>query len=236
MVDTAVVLAGGRGTRLHPFTVTFPKPLVPVGNKPILERLLLQLADAEITRVVLSLGYLSTLIRSYLDNNVGLQQRMSIEFVEEPYPLGTAGALGLIENLREPFLVLNGDLLTDIDFQTIARTHEESGAALTIGRVIRTEKIDFGVLDLGPDRSLLRYREKPQHSYSVSMGIYVYSPPVLNQIGRNEQLDFPQLVQRLLDGGEKVSTYLHEGLWLDIGRPDDYARAQELVGNDIETE
>lgn len=226
---TAVVLAGGKGTRLRPFTVTFPKPLVPVGDKPILERLLLQLADAGVTRVVLSLGHLSSLIRSYIDHHQALNDRLAISYVEEDTPLGTAGAIRLVQDLDESFFVMNGDLLTDIDFGRLLADHKRADAALTVGRVERSEKIDFGVLELDETGSLKGYKEKPAYSYSVSMGVYVYEPRVVSYIEKEERLDFPELVIRLLSNNEKVHTYLHTGLWLDIGRPDDYAKAQEWV-------
>jgi NDP-sugar pyrophosphorylase family protein len=224
----AVILAGGRGTRLRPFTVTFPKPLVPLGDRPILDRLLMQLADAGVARVVLSLGHLSSLIRAYVSQQEHLCSRLNIEFIEEDRPLGTAGAVGMLE-FDSSFFVMNGDLLTDVDFADLYRSHRESGAILTVARTVRRERIDFGVLDLDENGWLRGYREKPEYTYSVSMGVYLYEPQVLGYIERGERLDFPDLVLRLLADGKAVATYVHPGLWLDIGRPDDYARAQELV-------
>jgi NDP-sugar pyrophosphorylase family protein len=227
----AVILAGGKGTRLRPFTVTFPKPLVPLGDRPILDRLLCQLADAGVIDVTLSLGYLSGLIRSYIDQHNGIGDRLSIKCVEEKFPLGTAGSLRIIPGLDRTFLAMNGDLLTDVNFCRLVETHLKSGAAVTISRFVRKQKIDFGVLEIDEEGYVIGYREKPEHIYSVSMGVYVYEPHVLNYINQDEYLDFPDLIMRLLDKGEKVETYLHEGLWLDIGRPDDYGKAQEHVAN-----
>jgi NDP-sugar pyrophosphorylase family protein len=225
----AVVLAGGKGTRLRPFTVTFPKPLVPLGSRPILHRLLDQLAEAGIVNITLALGHLSSLIRSYLNEHDKFDGKLSIKYVEERKPLGTAGALKLIPNLNGTFLVMNGDLLTDVDFLALVHAHLASGAAVTISRFIRKHKIDLGVLEVDEKGYITTYSEKPEHTYSVSMGVYVYEPHVLNYITPDEYLDFPDLILRLLDRGEKVGTYLHRGLWLDIGRPDDYAKAQEIV-------
>lgn len=224
----AVVLAGGKGTRLRPFTVTFPKPLVPIGDEPILERLLRQLSSFGVSRVTLTLGHLSSLIRAYINEHDAFGG-MSIGFVEEHSPLGTAGSVKLVPGLDKTFLVMNGDLLTDLDFRALVAAHVDSGAALTISRYVRTQRTEFGVLELDEDGFITGYSEKPEFTYSVSMGIYVYEPRVLEHIGLNEHLDFPDLVMRLRRAGERVATYLHEGLWLDIGRPDDYARAQEIV-------
>jgi NDP-sugar pyrophosphorylase family protein len=225
----AVILAGGKGTRLRPFTVTFPKPLVPLGDRPILDRLLRQLAHSGVRKVTLSLGHLSSLIRAYISQHDGFGGEFQISFVDEKCPLGTAGSLKLVSGLDQTFLVINGDLLTDIDFGRVVETHQRSGAAVTISRYIRTEKTDFGVLELDKDGFITGYSEKPEYTYSVSMGVYVYEPRVLNYMQYNEYLDFPTLILRLLDNGEHVGSYLHTGLWLDIGRPDDYAKAQDIV-------
>lgn len=225
----AVVLAGGKGTRLRPFTVTFPKPLVPLGDRPILDHLLHQLADAGISEVILSLGHLSSLIRTYVGAHEDLTSRLDISFVEESAPLGTAGSLKLVEGLEGTFLALNGDLLTDIDFGRLVAAHKGSGAAVTIGRYVRTHEIDFGVLDVDDEGFVRGYVEKPRNTYSVSMGVYVYEPRVLDHIREDEYLDFPTLVGRLLDDGESVYSYHHDGYWLDIGRPEDYAKAQAHV-------
>jgi NDP-sugar pyrophosphorylase family protein len=224
----AVILAGGKGTRLRPFTVTFPKPLVPIGDKPILERLLGQLSESGVCRVTLAIGHLSSLIRAYIGQRDSFE-RLTIDFVEESKPLGTAGSVKLVPDLDGTFLVMNGDLLADVDFRKLVEAHRESGAALTISRYVRSQKTEFGVLDLDDQGFITGYTEKPEFTYSVSMGIYVYEPRVLDHIGRNEHLDFPDLVLRLKREGEKVATYLHTGLWLDIGRPEDYARAQEIA-------
>lgn len=225
----AVVLAGGRGTRLLPYTLTFPKPLVPLGDMPILEILLRRLHRSGIRRVTLAVGHLSALIRAFIaQHSSGTLAELEIDFVEETEARGTAGALSLVPGLDETFLVMNGDLLTNLDFKALLAHHYASGAALTIAGYTKRVQIDLGVMDLSPEGALLGYREKPVREYPVSMGIYVYEPGVLDLIPRQGYLDFPDLVHRLLERGELVVAYPFQGLWLDIGRPEDYAEAQRL--------
>lgn len=224
----AVILAGGKGTRLHPFTVSFPKPLVPLGDTPVLEVLLRRLVGSGITDITLTLGHLADLIKAYFAHRQHLTASMTLRYVEEVEPTGTAGSLCMIPELDDTFLVLNGDLLTDLDFHALVAYHRAQGAALTIATQSRAVQIDLGVLELTPSGHITNYLEKPETSYYVSMGIYVYEPHVLRYINGGEYLDFPDLVLRLLDAGEKVCAHVTNCLWLDIGRPDDYARAQEL--------
>lgn len=224
----AVILAGGKGTRLHPFTVNFPKPLVPLGDTPILEVLLRRLVRSGITDITLTLGHLAELIKAYFAHRQHLTDTMTLRYVEEAEPTGTAGSLCMIPDLDDTFLVLNGDLLTDLDFHALVAYHREEGAALTIATHTRTVQIDLGVLEFAPSGRITKYLEKPETTYHVSMGIYVYEPRVLGYIQEGQYLDFPTLVLRLLDAGEKVIAYVTDCLWLDVGRPADYARAQEL--------
>jgi NDP-sugar pyrophosphorylase family protein len=224
----AVILAGGKGTRLQPFTVTFPKPLMPLGDNPILEILLFQLADAGFRHVTLSLGHLSSLIRAFISQHNELNEKLHIDFVEESSPTGTAGSLSSIRGLGDTFIVMNGDLLTDICFLDLIAHHVRSGAALTIGSYLREQKTDFGILETNQDGMLVDYVEKPEHVFLVSMGIYVYQSNALKYIMPMAYLDFPDLVKTMLRNGERIASYNHRGVWLDIGRPDDYARAQEL--------
>jgi NDP-sugar pyrophosphorylase family protein len=224
----AVILAGGKGTRLKPFTVNFPKPLMPLGDMPVIEVLMRRLANSGITDVTLTLGHLAELIRAYFSQRHALTAGMNIRYVQEEEPTGTAGSLALVEGLDDTFLVMNGDLLTNLDFHALVRHHREQGAMLTIATHTRRVKIDLGVLEFGSDFGITRYLEKPETTYSVSMGIYVYEPAVLKHIRPGEHLDFPDLVLRLLAAGERVCAFPSDDLWLDIGRPDDYARAQEL--------
>jgi NDP-mannose synthase len=225
----AVILAGGRGTRLRPFTASFPKPLVPLGDRPVVELLIRNLVDAGISDITLTLGHLAELVQAYFQHRRRLPDGLNLQYVVEDEPTGTAGSLSLVPGLDETFLVMNGDLLTDLDFNELVAFHRAQGAALTIATQRRHVKIDLGVLEFNAEAALTNYIEKPEHSYHVSMGVYVYEPEVLRYIKPGEYLDFPDLVLRLLGSGQRVSAYLTDCLWLDIGRPDDYARAQQLV-------
>ena len=225
----AVILAGGRGTRLRPFTASFPKPLVPVGDTPVVELLIGSLLRHGIHDVTLSLGYLAELVQAYFQNRQRLLTKLNLSYVVEEEPSGTAGSLALVDGLDDTFLVLNGDLLTDLDFNELISFHREKGAALTIATQRRNVKIDFGVLEFDPAARITNYIEKPQHFYDVSMGVYVYEPSVLRCIVPGQYLDFPDLVLRLLANQQRVCAYVTDCLWLDIGRPDDYERAQAML-------
>lgn len=224
----AVILAGGRGVRLHPFTVNFPKPLVPLGDTPVVEVLLERLLSAGVCDVTMTLGHLADLMRAYFSQRTSISGRLNLQFVQENEPTGTAGSLRAVPGLDRTFLVMNGDLLTDLDLDELVCHHRREGAALTIASHRRRMKVDLGVLELGDGDRITGYREKPELFYEVSMGIYVFEPHVLEFIEPDRYLDFPDLVLSLIAAGLKVSAYRTNCLWLDIGRPDDYARAQEL--------
>jgi NDP-sugar pyrophosphorylase family protein len=224
----AVILAGGRGVRLRPFTVNFPKPLVPLGEKPVIEVLMQRLVSYGITDITITLGHLAELVKAYFHHSHALVDRIKLRYVEEEEPTGTAGSLAFIRGLKETFLVMNGDLLTDLNFEDLVAFHRRRGAVLTIATHKRHVKIDLGVLEFDDDLCLTGYMEKPETTYHASMGIYVYEPSVLRFIKRGEFLDFPDLVLKLLAADEKVCAFPTDCMWLDIGRPDDYAKAQEL--------
>jgi len=224
----AIILAGGKGVRLHPFTINFPKPLVPLGDTPVIEVLMRRLLHAGITDITLTLGHLAELMKAYFQHRKQLVEQLRLRFVEEEEPTGTAGSLSLISGLKDTFLVMNGDLLTDLDFGALVNFHRQQNAMLTIATHKRSVKIDLGVLDFDKEHRVIAYREKPEHHFHVSMGIYVYEPLVLREIPRGRHLDFPELVLKLIANGQRVCAYPAECQWLDIGRPDDYARAQEL--------
>lgn len=224
----AIILAGGKGTRLHPFTVNFPKPLVPLGDVPVVEVLIRQLIRAGITRVTMTLGHLSALMKAYFQQRQELTELIDLRFVEEDTPTGTAGSVALVPDLNETFLVMNGDLLTDLDFHALVDFHRKESATLTVASHVRRVKVDLGVLELDASHRITNYIEKPEHTYHVSMGIYVYEPAVLKYISKGEYLDLPNLVLKLMTQGEKVCAFPSDCLWLDIGRPDDYARAQDI--------
>jgi NDP-sugar pyrophosphorylase family protein len=223
----AVILAGGKGSRLSPYTTVLPKPLLPVGDRAILDVVVRQLRGHGFTDLTLAVGYLAHLIQAVLGN--GTRHGVSIEYHEERQPLGTAGALGTVENLDETFLAMNGDVLTALDYARLYRLHCEAGNLMTIATHRRVVSTDYGVIHedgmLGETRRVTGYEEKPEIPYTVSMGVYVFEPAVLNYIEPAVYLDLPDLVLRLLDEGEQVAHYLYDGYWLDIGRHDDYEKA-----------
>lgn len=221
----AVLLAGGRGTRLRPYTTVFPKPLVPVGDYPVLEIVVRQLARQGFDRVTVSTGHLAQLIEAYFGN--GSKWGVAIDYVREERPLSTAGCLGLIEPPDEPFLVMNGDVLATLDYAAFLRGHAADVAEATVAVTERESQIDFGVAEIGPDGCLAGWTEKPCYTFAVSMGIYALSPAVLKLIGTDEELGMPDLLLRVRDGGGRVRCHRSDAYWMDIGRVDDYARAQD---------
>jgi len=225
-VTKAVVLAGGRGTRLAPFTSVLPKPLMPVGERAILELVVDQLKACGFTDVVFCVGYLSHLIRAVFENRAN--GGVTISYVQEKDALGTAGPLRLVEDLDDTFLVMNGDVLTDLDYGDLIRYHREHGNVLTVATHERSIKIDYGVLHLGNERTeadIVGYEEKPELRSTVSMGIYVLEPSVLEHVPDGRPFDFPDLVQELLRRGAPLGAYRFDGLWFDIGRREDYEQA-----------
>ncbi len=220
----AVVLAGGKGTRLSPYTTVLPKPLMPIGEMPILEVVLRQLKSFGFERVTLAVNHLAQLIQTFFGD--GSQLGLDISYCLEDEPLGTAGSLSLVENLTDTFLVTNGDLLTTIDYSALVRNHIDSGAAATIAAYPRTVEIDFGVLDVDSKGNLLDYREKPAFEYLVSMGVNVFDRSVIEFIRPAQYLDMPTLIMKLKSDDKLVQTYRSDCKWLDIGRPDDYEMAE----------
>ncbi|MFF4173103.1 NDP-sugar synthase [Streptomyces sp. NPDC001744] len=220
----AVILAGGKGVRLRPYTTALPKPLVPIGDQhAILEIVLRQLSRSGFTRCTLAIGHLGGIIRAYVGD--GSQWGMSVDYATEENPLGTMGPLlNLRERLPEHFLVMNGDVLTDLDYADVLRRHEGSGAPLTIATYAREVRIDFGVLTTDDDR-VVAFTEKPSIDYRVSMGVYGVSRETLDAYTPGLPLGFDELVLDLLAAGTPPHAYDFDGYWLDIGRPDDYDRA-----------
>lgn len=221
----AVVLAGGKGTRLAPYTKILPKPLMPIGDMPILEVILRQMKTAGIGKVILTVGHLSELLRAFFQE--GHQWGLQIEYSYEKSPLGTAGPLALINDLDDAFLVSNGDVLTTMHFRDLINFHKENQATATIAVHHRKVKIDLGVIQWDGSPKINGYIEKPSYDYCVSMGIYVFEPRILEYIPRGQYLDFPDLVLKLIAAGEKVIGYEYEGYWQDLGRPDDYETATQ---------
>lgn len=226
----AIILAGGKGTRLEPYTTVFPKPLVPIGDKPILDIIIRQLAYYGFNDIVLTVGHLSELIQAYFKDSVKDLPKIKLTYVKESKPTGTAGSLSSVHGLNDTFLVMNGDLLTTLDYNKLVTYHREKGCLLTIGMHRKHVKIDLGVMETDRDNMLISYSEKPEKVYNVSMGVYVYEPEVLRYIEPDTYLDFPHLVQRLLDKGKAVATYQCDDFWLDIGNRNDLAKAQIEFG------
>ena len=221
----AIILAGGKGRRLLPYTTVLPKPLMPIGDYPILEVILRQLKTCGFKKVTLCTGYLSELIREYLDSNHAFG--LDIRYTYEENPLGTIGPLRLIEDLDDTFLVMNGDILTDLNYRTLINAHVQHGALATIATYQRDVNIDFGVLEKDPDNKIVAFREKPTYHFEVSMGIYVFSKKILDYVPANTPFGFDQLMYILTERNEAVYSFPHTGYWLDIGRPDDFIRAIE---------
>jgi len=224
----AVILAGGKGRRLEPYTTILPKPLMPIGDVPILEVVMRQLSKYGFKEITLAVGHLAELLMAYFSD--GSKYGIKIKYSKEENALGTAGPLKKISNLKDTFLVMNGDILTLLDYSKLVAFHQEKGAIATIAMHKRSVKVDFGVMKVDEDNRVIGYDEKPTLGYLVSMGIYVFESKVLDYIEPGEKLDFPDLVKRLLRRGEKVQGYPSEDYWLDIGRPDDYEKANEDIG------
>jgi NDP-sugar pyrophosphorylase family protein len=223
----AVILAGGKGTRLFPYTEDTPKPLVTVGDRPIIEILLRQLRRGGARRAHIAVGHLAHQIQELLGDG----SRLGIEIVYsiEDKPLSTVGPLKLIKDLPQDFLVANGDILTDIDPATLYEHHRKTGAKVTVATYRRFDRIDYGVLDVSPEGWVTDFREKPRYDFTVSMGVYVFSRSVLDHVPAGVKFGFDDLMLKLLEEGEPISSFIHSGYWMDIGRPDDYAAANRDV-------
>ena len=219
----AIVLAGGKGTRLAPYTKVLPKPLIPIGDMPILEIMIRQMKRAGVEEVILTIGHLASLLRAFFQD--GEQFGVKISYSYEDQPLGTAGPLSLVEGLDGTFLVTNGDVLTTLKLNDLVAAHRQSGAIASIATHTRQVKIDLGVVQFNDSAEIVGYIEKPTYDYCVSMGIYVFEPRVLSYIPHNRYLDFPDLILRLIAAGERVFGYAYDGYWLDLGRPSDYEQA-----------
>lgn len=222
----AVILAGGKGTRLRPYSVSLPKPLVPVGNYPILEIVIRQLKRYGFDEITISTGHMAELLEAYFGS--GTKWGVNIEYVREARPLNTAGPLKLLENLDENVLVMNGDILTDMDFAALYEYHCRQQGIATLGVYRREVQIDLGVLEVDGEDRLVNYVEKPVHSFWVSMGVNVVNRRIRDYIGDGESIGLPELMMRLKAAGEDLICYRAACHWLDIGRPEDYERAQEI--------
>lgn len=220
-----MILAGGKGTRLHPYTVVLPKPLMPVGEYPVLEVVVRQLASHGFGHLTLAVNHQAELIKAFFGN--GSKWDVKIDYSLEDRPLGTMGPLRLIKDLPEHFLVMNGDILTDLDYSTFFSEHVTDQGLFTISSHHREQRIDYGTLEINEDGSLRAFCEKPITSYHVSMGVYMASREIVNYVPESQHYGFDQLMLALLKAGKTVRVRSFGGYWLDIGRPDDYAQAIE---------
>jgi len=223
MAMKALILAGGMGRRLAPYTTILPKPLMPIGDAPILEVIIRQLKRAGFDDITIAVGHLAQLLMAYFGD--GSKWDVKICYSHEEQPLGTAGPIGLVSGLSEPFLVMNGDLLTTLDYRALWSFHRSCGTIATLATFRRDIKIDLGVIETDEQDRVQGYIEKPTYHYTVSTGIYVFEPQVLRYIPNRQRKDLPELVLELMAAGEEVAAYPFDGIWLDIGRLDDYERA-----------
>jgi NDP-sugar pyrophosphorylase family protein len=225
MSNRAVVLAGGKGTRLRPYTVVLPKPLMPLGDYPILEVIVRQLAGEGFDHITIAVNHQAHLIKTFFGD--GEAWNVRIDYSVESQPLSTIAPLCLIEDLPDTFLLMNGDVLTDLRFRDLQRTHDQAGCVFTIAASRRTQTIDYGVLHVNEARVLTGFEEKPAMQYLVSMGVYVVDKSVLSLVPPGQPFGFDDLMHALIARGERVNVRPHDGYWLDLGRPDDYAQAVE---------
>ena len=226
MSKRAVILAGGRGVRLRPYTLTLPKPMMPLGDVPILEIIIQQLAAQGFTRLTLAVNHQAEVIQQYFDN--GDRWGVEIDYSLEQQPLGTLGPVLQIQDLPDDFLVMNADVLTDFSFADCWEQHMEQGAALTVGICEREYQRDYGVVMLDEDERMVAFEEKPVRKEWISMGIYMVSKSVLEGCVRGERMGFDALFRKLIDLGTPPDVYIHEGYWLDIGSPADYLEAVKV--------
>lgn len=221
----AVILAGGKGQRLYPYTMILPKPLVPLCDMPIIEVVIRQLAAYGFKRITIAVGYHAELIMAVITD--GEKWGLKIDYSLENQPLGTVGPLKQIKNLNEPFLVMNGDLLTDIHYEDIMAYHKKQGCIATVATCKRHVQISLGVLKYNQNNRIHTFQEKPEFDYDVSMGVYIFDPRILDYIPDNEHFGFDDLMKKLLDSNEEIAAFPFNGHWLDMGTPEDLANANE---------
>jgi NDP-sugar pyrophosphorylase family protein len=228
----ALVMAGGKGTRLLPYSALLPKPLMPVGDMPILELLLRRLKEAGVDEAILAVNHLRHLIEAFFGD--GSRLGLKITYSVEDHPLGTAGPIGLVlDQLGDNFLLTNGDLLTNLDLGRMIRAHETHQAAATIGSYSRDIRSEFGLLEVDDEMMMVGYLEKPTYTQLISMGVYVLrTEDIRPNVVAGQYLDMPDLVRLLAANGKRVYCHKEDCFWLDIGRPEDFALAQEMFEKD----
>lgn len=225
MSKRAVLLAGGTGTRLRPYTVVLPKPLMPIGDYPILEVIVRQLVWHGFTHITLAVNHQANIIKAFFGD--GSKWGVHLDYSLETKPMSTIAPLSLIPDLPDNFLLMNGDVLTDLDLTSFLQRHLTAGRLFTIAAARRLQLIDYGVLHIDSTHRLTGFREKPRTEYLVSMGVYAVNRAVLDFVPPDCKYGFDDLMHNLLGRGESVTVEPYEGYWLDIGRPDDYMRAIE---------
>jgi NDP-sugar pyrophosphorylase family protein len=222
-----VILCGGRGTRLKPYTISIPKPLVPFQNKPILIDILQKIKkNIKANQFTISTGYLSSLIISYLESEKK-SLKLNFNYLEEKIPLGTAGSLSLIRG-NDDVLLVNGDTLTDLSYKRFIKTFEKDKPGILIASHEKNYIIDFGILKSDNKNNLIEYNEKPKISHRMSMGIYLIRNDVIKLVPKNKRFDIPNLINKCLSKNIEVKLYSHKGYWYDLGRPEDFDKANSL--------
>jgi NDP-sugar pyrophosphorylase family protein len=227
MGKRAIILAGGKGTRLKPYTISLPKPLVPIGDVPILEIIIRQLKKAGFNHVTLTVNHMADIIKAYFGD--GSKWGIKIDYSLELKPLSTMGPLTLIPDLPEEFLVMNGDILTDLNFDEFYHAHISNKSNFTIASFLRKDKVEYGVLIRNENAELIQFQEKPENDYLVSMGIYMMNRNNLEFIPHDTFFGFDHLMNVLIEKKHYPKIYEFNGNWLDIGRPDDYEKAIEKL-------
>lgn len=225
----AVILAGGKGTRLRPYTTILPKPLMPINDMPILEVIIRQLKQNGFNEIIMAVGYLAELLEAYFGD--GSKWGIKIRYSREPFSMGTVGPLTLVEDLQDQFLVMNGDILTNLKYADLMNFHKEHQSRLTIAMYDKAVNIDLGTLKINENYEIYDYIEKPTLTYQVSMGIYIFSRSALELIPRNQYFDVPSLVHKMIFEKIKVTGFHFRDYWRDIGRKEDY----ELALDEYET-
>ena len=223
MRDKVIILAGGKGSRLKPYTSILPKPLMPIDKYSILEIIIKQLSNQKFKDIILSVNHQAYLIQSYFGN--GNKWGVNIEYVKEDKILSTMGPLKLIKNLTDNFLIMNGDILTSLNFRNFLTYHKRNKNLFTISSNFRSENVNYGVLKTNSKKNLIKFIEKPKLDYQVSMGIYVINTKILDIIPKNEYFGMDDLIKEMLSQNLKINSYNFDGYWKDIGRPDDYEEA-----------
>tara|TARA_Y100000589_G_scaffold145189_1_gene138837 strand:- start:4955 stop:5662 length:708 start_codon:yes stop_codon:yes gene_type:complete len=223
-IKRAIILAGGKGSRLRPYTVVLPKPLMPIGEYPILELVIRQLIKYDFSHITLCVNHQAELIKSFFGD--GNRWGIKIDYSHEIEPKGTMGPLKKILDLPENFLVMNGDILTNLDFNKFYFDHVNSREIFSISSFKRKQKIDYGVLECDQNKYLKGFKEKPMYEFNVSMGIYMAAKEIIDFIP-DEFFGFDSLMLKLLNLGKSINVIEFNDYWLDIGRPDDYIKAIE---------